>query len=57
MPLLPADAAELYRSGLSACQIAEQHGLTKSGVEDKIRRGGLRGLVWCPVHHCLEVLN
>lgn len=57
MPLLPADAAELYRSGLSACQIAEQHGLTKSGVEDKIRKGGLRGLVWCPVHHCLEVLN
>jgi hypothetical protein len=54
---MPADAAELYRSGLSVCQIAEQTGLTRSGVEDKIRKGGLRGLCWCPVHRQLEVLN
>lgn len=57
MSLLPADAAELYRSGLSACQVAEQTGLTRSGAEDKIRKGGLRGLQWCPIHRRLEVLN
>ncbi len=56
MPLSPADAADLYRSGLSACQVAEQTGLTRAGAEEKIRKGGLHGLQWCPVHHRLETL-
>jgi hypothetical protein len=57
MPLSPQQAADLYRSGQSACVIAAEHKLTRSGTEDKIRRGGLRGLVWCALHHTYEELH
>jgi hypothetical protein len=48
------DAADLYRSGLSACQIATLHKLTRPGAEEKIRKGGLHGLQWCPDHRKYE---
>jgi hypothetical protein len=54
VPLLAQDAADLYRSGLSACQIATLHKLTRPGAEEKIRKGGLHGLQWCPDHRKYE---
>lgn len=54
MSLSPAEAAALYASGLSACQIAAEHGLTKDGAREKIRKGGRQGLQWCPVERKLE---
>jgi hypothetical protein len=54
-----AEAADLYRSGMSACEVAatqKPRPLTKSGAEEKIRRGGARGLQWCSVHRKYEVL-
>lgn len=54
MPLTPAEAQALYHSGLSACEIARENGLTKSGAETKIRQGGRRGLQWCPLCRKLE---
>lgn len=56
MPLTPQDAAALYQSGLSACQVAEQSKLTRAGAENAIRKGGLGGLQWCPVHRRLETV-
>lgn len=56
MALSPADAASLYRSGLSACQVAEQNKLTRSGAETIIRKGGVYGLQWCKIHCELEEL-
>lgn len=57
MALDPAEAAERYRAGESACTIGADHGLTKSGTEDKIRKGGITGgLAWCPVHRKHEAL-
>lgn len=56
MPLSHADAAALYRSGKSACQIAAENKLTKLGVEGILRKSGLSGLQWCPVHRDMEVL-
>lgn len=56
MPLPPAEAAALYKSGLSACQIAEKHKITRAGAENAIRKGGLGGLQWCPVHRRLETV-
>jgi hypothetical protein len=56
--LPPAMAAELYRGGLSACMIQRLWPrMTRAGVEDKIRAGGLAGLAWCPVHRALEDLR
>ena len=54
MALSPADAAALYRSGLSACQIAQANNLTPAGAQAAIRRGGLNGLGWCPLCRRLE---
>lgn len=54
MPLPETEAAALYDSGMSACEIARENGLTKSGAEEKIRRGGRHGLQWCPVCRKLE---
>jgi hypothetical protein len=54
MPLTPADAAALYRSGLSACQVAEANKLTRAGAQAAIRKGGLNGLGWCPLCRRLE---
>ncbi|MCW2929996.1 MAG: hypothetical protein JWM19_958 [Actinomycetia bacterium] len=56
MPLSHAEAADLYKSGQSACQIAAANKLTKLGVEGILRKSGLGGLQWCPIHHYLEVL-
>jgi hypothetical protein len=56
-PLTPARAAELYREGMSACQIAEAYGITRGGAEARIRAGGLGGLQWCPVHRAYEELQ
>lgn len=55
--LSDADAADLYRAGYSACQIADAWGLKRSGAEDKIRAAGLAGLVWCRIHRQLEELR
>lgn len=56
--LTPAMAAELYRAGLSACQIQRLWPrMTRAGVEDKIRAGGLAGLAWCPWHRTFETLQ
>ena len=57
MSLTPEEAASLYRSGLSACQIAQMHKLTRNGVESRIRAGGLGGLQWCPIHCTHEELQ
>lgn len=54
MALSPADAAEMYRSGMSACEIAEQAKLTPAGAAAAIRKGGLSGLGWCKIHRRLE---
>ena len=54
MALTPADAAALYRSGLSACQVAQAAKLTKAGAQTAIRKGGLNGLGWCPLCRKLE---
>lgn len=56
MALSPAEAAALYKSGLSACQVAEAHKLTRAGAETAIRKGGLGGLQWCPLHRKLELV-
>lgn len=58
-PLDPAEAARLYRDKRhSACQIAADHGLTRAGAEEKIRRGGVTGgLTWCPLHRIHEELG
>jgi hypothetical protein len=56
--LSPAMAAELYRAGLSACMIQRLWPrMTRAGVEDKIRAGGLAGTAWCSVHRVLEDLR
>jgi hypothetical protein len=39
--LTVAGAASLYRSGMSACEIARDYKLTRSGAEARIRAGGL----------------
>jgi hypothetical protein len=57
LTLTPAEAADLYRSGKSACEIAAVHGITRQGAEARIRAGGLAGLQWCPVHRVLEELR
>jgi hypothetical protein len=54
MALSPADAAALYRSGLSACQIAAERKLTPAGAAAAIRRGGRNGLGWCPLCRRME---
>ena len=54
MALVPADAAALYRSGQSACQIAAASKLTPAGAATAIRKGGLNGLGWCPLCRKLE---
>ena len=54
MALSPADAAALYQSGLSACQIAADSKLTKAGAQAAIRKGGRGGLGWCPLCRRLE---
>lgn len=56
MALSPDDAAALYESGKSVCEIAAAHKLTKTGVEDKLRKRGKHGLVWCPIHRMYEAL-
>jgi len=57
LKLVPAEAADLYRGGMSACQIAAAHGITRQGAEARIRAGGLGGVQWCPVHRVLEELR
>lgn len=55
--LTPAEAANLYRDGMSACQIAQAHNLTRRGAEARIRAGGLGGKQWCPIHRTHEALT
>jgi hypothetical protein len=55
--LTPAEAADLYRQGWSACEIAQVHGITRAGAEARIRAAGLGGLQWCPVHRIHEELR
>ena len=43
MSLTPAEAADLYRSGMPACQIAAAHGITRQGAEARIRADGPGG--------------
>jgi hypothetical protein len=38
----------MYRSGMSACEIAHAYAITRQGAESKIREGGLGGVQWCP---------
>ena len=54
MSLSPSDAAALYVSGLSACQIAANSKLTRAGAQAAIRKGGRNGLGWCPLCRRLE---
>jgi hypothetical protein len=56
-PLTPARAAELYREGMSACEIAAAYGITKGGAEARIRAGGLGGNQWCRIHRAYERLE
>jgi hypothetical protein len=55
--LTPAAAADLYRSGMSACEIAAAHRITRQGAEARIRAGGLAGVQWCPIHRTHEELH
>lgn len=55
--LTVAESVSLYRSGMSACEIARDYKLTRSGVETRIRAGGLAGLAWCPVHRIHEEIH
>jgi hypothetical protein len=55
--LTPAAAAALYREGMSACEIAAAHGITRQGAEARIRAGGLSGVQWCPIHRTHEELH
>jgi hypothetical protein len=55
--LTPAEAANLYRQGMSACEIAAAHGITRQGAEARIRAGGLGGVCWCPIHRTHEELR
>jgi hypothetical protein len=56
--LTPDEAADLYRSGKSSCEIAQFHKLTRNGVEARIRAGGISGgVVWCPVRRIHEELH
>jgi hypothetical protein len=57
MKLTPAGAAALYRKGMSACEIAAAHGITRQGAEARIRAGGLAGLQWCKICRALEELR
>jgi hypothetical protein len=57
MKLTPAEAADLYAKGQSACEIARDYGLTRQGAEARIRAGGLGGNVWCPIHRTHEHLR
>ena len=57
MRLTPAEAADLYREGMSACQIATAHRITRQGAEARIRAGGLGGVQWCPIHRAHEELR
>lgn len=55
--LTPAEAADLYRGGRSACEIAAAHGITRQGAEARIRAGGLGAVQWCPIHRVHEELR
>ena len=57
MSLSPADAAALYRKGMSACEIAVAHRITRQGAEARIRAGGLGGVQWCAIHRTHEELH
>jgi hypothetical protein len=58
-PLTPARAAELYRAGWSACEIAAAAGRnrTADGVARMIGSQGLGGLIWCRLHSRHEDLQ
>ena len=47
MSLTPAEAAALYRTGMSACEIAHACRITRQGARPRIRGGGLAGVRWC----------
>jgi hypothetical protein len=53
----PAEAAALYREGMSACEIAQKYGITRGGAKARIRAGGLGGLQWCPICRTYEELR
>jgi len=55
--LTPAEAARMYRSGMSACEIAHAYAITRQGAESKIREGGLGGVQWCPICRTHEELQ
>ena len=55
--LTPAEAAGLYRGGMSVCEIAHAYKLTRGGVEARIRAGCLGGNRWCPIHRTHEALT
>jgi hypothetical protein len=58
MPLSPAEAAVMYRSGMSACEIAAASArITRQGAEARIRAAGLGGLAWCSIHRTYEELT
>lgn len=57
MALAPADAAALYKSGLSACEVAERYKLKPAGAARIIVKGGVQGLQWCRIHGKLEELK
>ena len=56
--LTPEIARDLYAGKrLSACQIAAQFKLTRAGVEAQIRKAGLAGVTYCPIHGYSEELS
>lgn len=56
--LTPDIARTLYADRrMSVCQIAEQFKLTRAGAEGQIRKAGLGGLTWCPLHGKYEELR
>ena len=55
--LTASEAATLYRSGKSVCEIARDPKITRQGVENHIRNAGLGGNVWCPIHRTHEALR
>jgi hypothetical protein len=57
LSLTPAEAGVLYRNGMSACEIAQLHRITRGGAEARIRGAGLAGVQWCRIHRTHEELH
>jgi hypothetical protein len=54
--LTAANAAVLYRSGMSACEIGARWGVSAKQAAGWIRSEGVHGVSWCPLCRVHEVV-